>query len=106
MTKEEVLTRILEEGKRILKVGGSFTINNMLIANYYETVELRFVYEEDTDIIKMIHVLSEGRIILCIFADCIERISVSDKWLMRPGIGDTVYGRVNGERFSCNRRCN
>lgn len=101
MTKKEVLTRILEEGKRILKVGGSFTINNMLIANYYETVELSFAYDEDTGIIEMINVLSEGRVILCIVADCIDRISVSDKWIMRPGIGDTVFGYVNGERFSC-----
>ena len=101
MTKKEVLTRILEEGKRILKIGCSFTINNMLIFNYYGTVELSFVYDEDTGIIEMIYVLSEGRVIFCIAADCIERISVSDNWIMWPGIGDTVCGRVNGEFFSC-----
>lgn len=101
MTKKEVLTSILEEGKRILKCGGSITINDMLIANYYDTVELSFVYDDDTGIIEMIFVFSEGRAILSIVADCIERISVSDNWIMRPGIGDTVFGYVNGERFSC-----
>ena len=101
MTKKKVQTMILEEGKRVFEDGGSFTVNNVLIANFYGTAELSFDYEGDSGIIRMMYVLCEGHVILCIGADYIERINVSDNWIMRPGIGDTVVGYVNGERFSC-----
>lgn len=101
MTKKEVMTRILEEGKRVFENGDSFSVNNVLIANFYKTAELSFTYEEGSDIISMIYVLCEGHTVLCVYTDYIERIYVSEEWTMRPGIGDTVFGRVNGERFSC-----
>ena len=101
MTKKEVMTRILEEGRRVFENGESFSINNMLIANFNKVAELRFDYEGDTGIIGMVYVLCDGHVIICTSTDYIERINVSDDWIMRPGIGDTVFGHVNGERFSC-----
>lgn len=101
MTKKEVMTRILEEGKRVFECGCSFTVNGMLLVNYYESAEIRFVYEGDTDIIGMVCMFCDGRPVLCFNANAIEKIYVSENWIMRPGIGDTVFGKVNGERFSC-----
>lgn len=101
MTKREILTRILEEGKRVFENGGSFTVNSVVLANFYKTCELGFDYEEDTGIIKMVYVLCEGHVVLCIGTDYIVKINVSDNWIMIPGIGNTVYGRVNGKRFIC-----
>lgn len=101
MTKKEVLTRILEEGKRVFEKGGSFTVNGVLIANFYGTAELRFGYEDNTEKIRMIYMYCGENIVLCIVTSYIRKIVVNDDWFMRPGIGDTVFGRVNGERYSC-----
>lgn len=101
MTKKEVVTRILEEGKRVFENGDSFSVNNVLIVNFHKTAELSFDYDKDKGLISMMYVLCEGHVILCIGTDYIERINVSDEWIMRPGIGDSVYGLVDGECFSC-----
>lgn len=101
MTKKEVLTRILEEGKRVFENGDSFTVNNMLITNFPGIFELSFDYEGDTGIINMMYVLCDGHVVLCIGIDYIEKIDVNALYVMKPGIGHTVYGYVNGEVFSC-----
>lgn len=101
MTRREALTRILEAGKRVFEIGESFTINNMLIANFYKMAELSFDYEGDTGLISMIYVLCEGHVILCMGVDYIKRINVSDSWVMWTDSYDNVYGCVNGEYFRC-----
>lgn len=100
MTKREVITRILEEGKRVFENGGSFTINGLLVANFHGISELSFDYEGDPRIVRRLYVFNDGHTTLCAGVDAIERIYVSDNWVMRPGIGNAVFGRINGEFFS------
>lgn len=103
-TKNEVLTMILEEGKKAFEKGGAIFINSMLISNFDKASELSFDYESGTKMIKAVYVYSSGDLILCVCVEAIESISVTKEWSMLPGIGDTMFGYVNGERFSCNRR--
>ena len=101
MTKREVLTRILEEGRKAFENGGAILINSMLINNFDKASALSFDYESGTEMIKAVYVYSAGHLILCVCEDAIESIRVTHDWCMLPGIGDTVFGYVNGERFSC-----
>ena len=101
MTKREVLTRILEKGKKDFENGGAILINSMLINNFDKASELSFDYENGTEMIKAVYVYSSGHLILCVCEDAIESIRVTSEWCMMPGIGNTVSGYVSGERFSC-----
>ena len=101
MTRKAVLTMILEEGKKAFEKGGAILINSMLINNFDKASELSFDYESGTKMIKAVYVYSSGHLILCVCEDAIESIRVTREWCMLPGIGDTVFGYVNGERFSC-----
>lgn len=100
MTKREVMTKILEEGRKAFENGGAILINSMLINNFDKASELSFDYENDTEMISAVYVYSSGHLILCVCEDAIESITVTREWCMYLGIGDAVFGYVNGERFS------
>lgn len=100
MTKKEVLTMILEEGRRVFENGESFTINGMLVANFNKSAELCFDYEGGTDIIRMVYVFYDGHVVACIGTDYIERVKVSDSWCMWTDSDNVVRGCADGEYYS------
>lgn len=101
MTRKEALTRVLEAGRKVFENGGAFSVNSVLFANYSHVADLKFEYEENSETIKVIFMSFAGHTFNCVYADAIDRVSVSNEWTLHSRSDGSVYGRMNGERFSC-----
>ena len=99
MTRNEALTRVLEEGRKVFENGGAFSVNGVLFANYLQSADLKFEYEENTETIKVIFMCFAGLAFNCVYADSIDRVSVSNEWLWGCNSDGSAYGRLDGKRF-------
>lgn len=99
MTRKEALTRVLEEGRKVFENGGAFSVNGVLLANYSQLSDLKFEYEENTETVKVIFMCCAGCTLNCVYADSIDRVSVSNEWAFCSSSDGSVYGRLDGNRF-------
>lgn len=99
MTRKEALTRVLEEGIKVFEHGGAFTVNGVLLANYFEKAKLKTDYNEHTGIIEVLYMTYEGNTLVCVCVDAIKYVSVSVGTVFVTNDENHCHGRINGKRF-------
>lgn len=100
MTRNEALTKVLEEGRKSFENGGGFTVNGLLLANYFNTAKLEFDYDAHTKTIDALFLKCEGNTVVCVCADAIKYVNVSVKNAFLTSDTNYCYGRIKGKEFN------